>query len=92
MADDLAELLEDYAERWLELTDAERMVALGLVVRIAVRLERRSGALVLEEDDEDGATIVRARPAQVGLDWRFVVGAIVTLVTSGLVPILIAHA
>lgn len=63
----------------------------GLADRIE-RIERRCGALVIEEDDENGSTIIRARPAQVGLDWRFVVGAALTLVTSGVVPILVAHA
>jgi hypothetical protein len=87
---ELAELLEDYADRWLDLDEPARMIALGLALRVVVRLERRSAVTVLEEVDDDGTTIVRARPAQVGLDWRFIVGAIVTLVSTGLVPYLIA--
>lgn len=90
MDDDLAELLEDYAERWLELSDADRMAALGLVLRAVVRLDRRSAVTVLEEVDEDGLTIIRARPAKIGLDPAFVVGAVLTLVTAGIVPIVVA--
>lgn len=56
------------------------------------RVDARCGALVLEEDGPDGDTVITARPAQVGLDWRFIVGAILTLVTTGVVPILVAHA
>jgi hypothetical protein len=90
MPDDVAELLEDYAERWLELSDAERMAALGLSLRVVVRLDRRSAVTVLEEVDEDGRTTVRARPAQIGLDPVFIVGAVLTLITAGIVPIAVA--
>lgn len=90
MPDTLTDLLEDYAERWLDLDEAERIAALGLALRVVVRLERRSAVAVLEEVDKDGRTVIRARPARIGLDWRFVVGAMLTLITSGLVPILVA--
>lgn len=92
MPDELADLLEDYAERWPDLSEADRWAALGLVVRVVVRLDRRASVLVLEETGKDGSTVIRARPAQVGLDWRFAIGAVLTLVTTGIVPILVAHA
>lgn len=87
--DELSELLEDYTDRWLELTDAERVAALGLALRMVVRLDRRQACLVVETEEDDGT--VTARPVS-RVDWRFAVGALLTLVTSGVVPILLAHA
>lgn len=79
---ELADVLEDYAERWSDLTPEERIAALGLAVRIVVRLERRSAVMVLEEDGEDGQTVIRARPAKVGLDLKFLIGLVIALVTT----------
>lgn len=45
------------------------------------RIDRRCGALVFEEEGDDGETVVRARPARVGLDWKMILGLAVTLVT-----------
>lgn len=45
-------------------------------------VDRRCGALVLEEEQEDGTTVVRARPARIGLDVKTVAGLVVTLVVA----------
>lgn len=63
----------------------------GLIVTVG-RIDRRCGALVLEEDGPDGEPIVTARPARLGLDAKFILGLLVTLIVSGIVPILVAHA
>jgi hypothetical protein len=54
----------------------------------------KCGALVVEEPDPDdpAKTVLRAKPATLGLDAKTVLGALVTLIVGGLVPVLIAHA
>jgi hypothetical protein len=63
----------------------------GLIVTVG-RIDRRCGALVIEEDGPDGKPVITARPARLGLDAKFVIGLLVTLITAGVVPILVAHA
>lgn len=63
----------------------------GLIVTVG-RIDRRCGALVMEEDGPDGEPVITARPARLGLDAKFVIGLLVTLITAGVVPILAAHA
>lgn len=84
--DELTEVLEDYVERWPALSNEERMAAMALALRMVIRVDRRCGALVIE--DKDGQT--KARPARIGFDWKFVITAVLTLVTTGVVPYLIA--
>lgn len=53
------------------------------------RVDERCGALVIEED-VDGQRVVRQRPAALGLDPKFVVGALLTLLSAVATPIIVA--
>lgn len=61
----------------------------SLTVTVA-EVDERCGALVVTEQGPDGQQIVTARPAQLGLDAKTIIGAIVTLVTAGATPVIIA--
>lgn len=71
--------------------DEDRVLEADRFRRLHERLDRlegtvaevdaRCGALVLEEQDEGGKTVIRARPARVGLDVKTIVGLVVTLLT-----------
>jgi hypothetical protein len=63
---------------------------LHAAVTLVERVDKRCGALVVEEEEEDGETVIRARPARLGLDYKFVIGAILTLISAGVVPIAVA--
>lgn len=65
---------------------------LDRLVEEVARVDRRCGALVIEEEGPDGELTVTAKPAKVGMDWKTTAALLTAFVSACVTPVAIALA